>query len=165
MSSAPQPYLAEEWRRELEPRPPVARPTVRPAPSTGSALDRRAVPMNSRELLPMAAIMLLIAGIAAMTVLYLAAFATGARQARTEESLDRKISQAESDRDFLAAEAARLQRRERIEREAARLRLLPVTPEASDRFEMPEELVSTIGPAPTTVGQRPRAAPAVPNDT
>lgn len=133
MSSALRHYAPDPYR---EPRPQPRTPPPRPDP----APERRAVPMSGRELAPLAVMFMLIAVTAAMTVLYLAAFATGAGQSRREIVVNEQISQAQVDTWQLEAEVERLQRRNRIEAEANRLGLVRVAPATVDRMELPGEV-------------------------
>ncbi len=133
MSSALRHYQPDPYR---EPRP---QPRT-PPPRTDPPPERRAVPMSGRELAPLAVMFMLVAVTAAMTVLYLAAFATGVGQSRREQALEQEISQTLNDTWQLESEVEGLGRRNRIEAEATRLGLVRVAPAAVDRLELPGEL-------------------------
>lgn len=139
-----------------EPEEPRRETAARRDPTAG--FERAALPLSARELLPMAAILLLISAVAAVTIFYLTAFGRLTAQGAREQQLEREISQLQSFNQGLAGDIARLQRRDRLEREARRLQLAPFSSADTHRIELPPGVLdaapSAPAPSPPAVSAR-----------
>lgn len=137
------------------PRPETTTTRARPQPRDPAAgFERRALPLDGRELLPMAFILLLISAITAATILYLSSFGSLTARGNREQQLDHAISQYRGTNAGLAGEVAELQRKDRIEREARRLGFPPVKAADTMPMEVEPGAVDAFEPAPAPAKTR-----------
>lgn len=125
-------WLDDDWQTSAAPRPKVR---VKPRDG-GTALDRRAVPLTTAELLPMAGILILVSLFTALLLLYLTSFARLSAQGSLDRQLQHRLGAVRQQNHRLEGEIAQLGRAERIEREAERLGLLPLAPQQTDRLSL-----------------------------
>lgn len=135
----------------------VPDPEAPKAHDPAALFERPAARLTARELLPMAAILLLVSALAAVIIVYLTAFGRLTAQGAREQQLDRQISQLRGFNAGLVGDVARLQRRDRLEREARRLGLAPLEPDRTERLEVPAGALDPVQPA---APRRQAAAPA-----
>ena len=125
----------------------------------GAGFERRPLPLSGRELLPMVIILMLISGLTAVTILYLTAFGKVTAQGARKAQIERQISELQQVNTGLVGEVARLQRRDRLEREARRLGLQPFTPEQTQKFELPAGALDAPSAAPAADSAAARPVP------
>jgi len=105
--------------------PPPAR---EPRDDPGAAFDRRPVEMNGKELVPIAGVVLVVAGVLALLLLYLTTFGRLTAQGSYLQGLGSDIKTLRETNTGLAGDVAELSKTERIAQEARTLGLQPVAP-------------------------------------
>ena len=142
--------------------PPEPRRTEREdVQSPPAPREYRAVAMRRSELLPMAAILLMVSGLAALLIVYLTALGRMTAQGVREQQVDRHNSTMERQNEILKGRIAQGTRRTLIEQEARRLGLTAVTPNQMERVDLPPGALDapSHSTAPTpTAKPKPRRA-------
>lgn len=140
--------MAEKaWsEQEMAARRRATRPetsAARPRDDLGAAFDRGPMEMNRRELVPMAGVMLVVAGVLAFLLLYLTGFGRLTAQGAYSHRVGADIRALRETNTALAGDVIERSKTERIEHEARVLGLQPVTP--AQTHPMPAAAVDPVG--------------------